>query len=60
MLYGDYGFREAALGKCPNEIKRELEERARRSIGRSMEAGVAMFKPNWPWLRGLEPDKARH
>ena len=52
-LYGDHGFREAAAGKSPGEIRREIEERARQSIGRSVDKGVAMFRPDWPWLRGL-------
>lgn len=52
-LYGDHAFRAAAAGKTPDEIRREIEARARASIRRSIEGGTTMFRPDWPWLRGL-------
>jgi hypothetical protein len=54
-LYGDYGFREATREKSPSVIRREMEEAARAGIERSMKAGLAVAKANWPWLQHLRP-----
>ena len=51
LRYGDYCFREAYLGMPPERIRRLLDERARRQIRRSIEQGVTLLTPDWPWLR---------
>ncbi|HEX8667094.1 MAG TPA: hypothetical protein VF727_01815 [Allosphingosinicella sp.] len=58
-LYGDYGFREPAMGKSPNQIRRELGGWSRAAIDRSIRAGVALFQPNWPWARAPSPGEAQ-
>ncbi len=52
--YGDHCFREAAIGKSPDQIRRELAELSRAGIRRSIAAGVAVVRSNWPWLQGLQ------
>ena len=58
VLYGDHGFREAMRRKTPGQIRREIEETARRSIERSTRAGLRLVRSKWPWLRTLQPEPA--
>lgn len=39
-LYGDYCFREPFLHRHPDDIRRELDERARAEIIRSVNLGI--------------------